>query len=161
MFAAGTSRCPAGRARPPRPRTRKFAMSASLIGRLGSSTFRLSTLTVMGSLAGACFSSDSAHRPVHHGIRERGGTIYSAALPVVGWQVQADMRTHLIHRPARDIIPPLGGARVSSYFVRFRKSAHTAAASRVQRNSVPSTQMRCIITANRRASATMAFFLPR
>jgi hypothetical protein len=25
-------------------------------------------------------------------------------------QVQADMRTHLIHRPARDIIPPLGGA---------------------------------------------------
>ena len=32
-------------------------------------------------------------------------------------QVQADMRTHLIHRPARDIIPPLGGARVSSYRV--------------------------------------------
>ena len=29
--------------------------------------------------------------------------------------VQADMRTHLIHRPARDIIPPLGGARVFSY----------------------------------------------
>ena len=23
------------------------------------------------------------------------------------------MRTHLVHRPARDIIPPLGGARVS------------------------------------------------
>jgi hypothetical protein len=32
-------------------------------------------------------------------------------------QVQADIRTHLIHRPARDIIPPLGGARVSSYRV--------------------------------------------
>jgi hypothetical protein len=29
-------------------------------------------------------------------------------------QVQADMRAHLIHRPARDIIPPLGGTRVSS-----------------------------------------------
>ena len=28
-------------------------------------------------------------------------------------QVQADMRSHLIHRPARDIIPPRGGARVS------------------------------------------------
>src|SRR5213080_5224012 len=27
-------------------------------------------------------------------------------------QVQADMRTHLIHRPARDIIPPLGGSQV-------------------------------------------------
>jgi hypothetical protein len=32
-------------------------------------------------------------------------------------QVQADMRTHLIHRPARDIMPPLGGARVTSYSV--------------------------------------------
>ena len=30
-------------------------------------------------------------------------------------QVQGDIRTHLIHRPARDIIPPLGGARVFSY----------------------------------------------
>ena len=39
--------------------------------------------------------------------------------------------------------------------------SHAAAASRVQRNSVPSTQMRCMITANRRASATIAFFIPR
>ena len=41
---------------------------------------------------------------------------------------------------------------------------HAAAAapcSLVQRNSVPSTQMRCRITANRRASATIAFFMPR
>src|ERR1700716_3040388 len=28
------------------------------------------------------------------------------------------MRTHLIHRPARDIIPPLGGIRVSFYWIR-------------------------------------------
>src|ERR1700724_814412 len=33
--------------------------------------------------------------------------------------------------------------------------------SLVQRNSVPSTQMRCMITAKRRASATTAFFMPR
>jgi hypothetical protein len=40
---------------------------------------------------------------------------------------------------------------------------HAAAAvfSRVHRNSVPSTQMRCIITASRRARATIAFFIPR
>src|SRR6476469_7515998 len=31
---------------------------------------------------------------------------------------QADMRSHLIHRPARDIIPPLSGIRVSSYWIR-------------------------------------------
>src|SRR5271170_7543136 len=36
-----------------------------------------------------------------------------------------------------------------------------AACSRVQRNSVPSTQMRCMITASRRAKATIAFFIPR
>src|SRR5665647_2629202 len=39
--------------------------------------------------------------------------------------------------------------------------AAAAACSLVQRNSVPSTQTRCMITANRRASATIAFFMPR
>ena len=39
--------------------------------------------------------------------------------------------------------------------------AATRPAPVVQRNSVPSTQMRCRITANRRASATIAFFIPR
>jgi hypothetical protein len=90
-------------------------MSASLIGRLGSSAFRLSTSAVSMSLAGSCFSPDSALGPFHHGIRGQGGTIFWAAFPLREREVQADMRTHLIHRPARDIIPPLGGARVSSY----------------------------------------------
>ncbi len=39
--------------------------------------------------------------------------------------------------------------------------AAATACSRVQRNSVPSTQMRCMITDSRRASATIAFFTPR
>ena len=39
--------------------------------------------------------------------------------------------------------------------------SHAATASLVQRNSVPSTHMRCMITASRRASATIAFFIPR
>src|SRR5476649_289106 len=39
--------------------------------------------------------------------------------------------------------------------------AAAAACSRVHRNSVPSTHMRCMITANRRARATIAFFIPR
>src|SRR5437588_4187099 len=43
----------------------------------------------------------------------------------------------------------------------IRGGLHVAATSRVQRNSVPSTQMRCMITANRRARATIAFFTPR
>ena len=43
--------------------------SASLIGRSGSSTFRLSTVAVSMSLAGSRFSSESAPGPFHHGIR--------------------------------------------------------------------------------------------
>src|SRR5207245_9365549 len=39
--------------------------------------------------------------------------------------------------------------------------SHAAATSLVHRNSVPSTQMRCMITANRRARPTIAFFIPR
>src|SRR5467141_5061622 len=132
-------------------------MSASLIGRLGSSAFRVSTTAVSMSLTGSCFSSESAQRPFQYGIRRRGGTILWAALPSVERQVQADIRTHLIHRPARDIIPPLGGARVFLLSRLILHGPYAAVTSRVHRNSVPSTQMRC----NRRASATIAFFIPR
>ena len=89
-------------------------MSASLIGRSGSSAFRLSIAAVSASLTGSCFSSESAPGPFHHGIRERGGTIFGSVLPSDERQLQADMRSHLIHRPARDIIPPRGGARMFS-----------------------------------------------
>ncbi len=51
------------------------SISASLIGPSGSSTFRLSINAVSMSLAGSCFSSESAPGPFHHGIRGRGGTI--------------------------------------------------------------------------------------
>ena len=37
--------------------------------------------SVSMSLTGSCFSSESAPRLFHHGIRERGGTIFRAALP--------------------------------------------------------------------------------
>jgi hypothetical protein len=46
----------------------RSTMSASLIGRSGSSAFRLSTTTVSMSLTGSCFSTESAPRPFHHGI---------------------------------------------------------------------------------------------
>src|SRR6185295_1266910 len=103
-------------------------MSASLIGRFGSSAFRLSTTTLSMSLTGSWFSSESAPRPFQHGIRRRGGTILGSALPSNERQVQADMRTHLIHRPARDIIQPLGGARGSSYR-KILHGVHAAAAA--------------------------------
>src|SRR5215831_12056646 len=65
-----------------------------------------------------------------------------------------------IRRPARDIIPPLVDIRfLLSALILY--GCHVAATSLVHRNSVPSTQMRCLITANRRAKATIAFFSPR
>ena len=124
----------------------------------GSSTFRLSAVAVSMSLAGSCFSSKSAPRPFHHGIRRRGGTIFTAALPSDEQQVQAEVRTHLIHRPARASFHRSVEFECFSYRIWSRTGPHAVATFRVQRNSVPSTQMRCIITANRRASATIAFF---
>ena len=109
------------------------------------------------SLAGSCFSSESAPGPLHHGIRGRGRNNLWAALP------SDERRTHVIHRPARDIIPL--GAEPSLSFLLSDLNLHgfhaAAACSPVHRNSVPSTQMRCMITANRRARATIAFFIPR
>jgi hypothetical protein len=86
-------------------------LAGSLIGRLGSSTFRPSTAACR-CCSRSCFSSESAPRPFHHGVRRRGGTIYRAALPSDERRIQATKRTHLIHRPARDIMPPRGGALV-------------------------------------------------
>ena len=59
-----------------RARPSRRGMSASLIGRLGSSAFRLSTTAMSMSLTGSCFSSESTPGSFQHGIRGRGGTIF-------------------------------------------------------------------------------------
>ena len=134
-------------------------MSASLIGRLGSSAFRRSTNTVSMSPAGSCFSPESAPRPFHHGIRGRGGTIFGSALPL-----------RRAAGPSGHTISPHPSSREghhsttwwsSSFLLLILCGAHATAVSRVHRNSVPSTHMRCMITASRRARATIAFFSPR
>src|SRR6476469_1932557 len=133
--------------------------SASLIGRLGSSAFRLSTTAVSMSLTGSRFSSESAPRPFHHGIRGRGGAISYAALR----QTSAGPGglTNSPHPSSRE--GHHSTARWSSSFLLsgLILPAHAAAASLVHRNSEPSTHMRCMTTANRRARATIAFFIPR
>ena len=115
------------------------------------------------SLTGSCFSSESAPRPFHHGIRGRGGTIYRAALPSDERQVQADHANspHPSSREGHHSTARWSSSFLLSDLILYGFHAATAACSRVQRNSVPSTQMRCMITANRRASATIAFFIPR
>ena len=92
------------------------------------------------------------------GFEDEGNNLYRG---LANGQVQADMRTHLIHRSREG---HHSTAWWSSSFLlghSICNDFHVTAASLVQRKSVPSTQMRCRITANRRASATIARFMPR
>jgi len=131
-------------------------MSASLIGRFGSSAFRPLTVAVSMSLAGSCFSTESAHRPFHHGIRRRGGTIFWAALPWAGPSGHANSP----HPSSREGHHSTAWWSSSFLLALILLSSH-AVTSLVHLNSVPSTQMRCMITAKRRASATIARLMPR
>src|SRR4029077_17002100 len=95
-------------------------------------------------------SSPPPHSIFHHGIRRRGGTIFRAALPSDRRQVQADSRTHLIHRPARDTIPPLGGVLDSTAIKLGRFAGRAFAELKKAREgtveappNLPSTAARC------------------
>jgi hypothetical protein len=112
------------------------------------------------SLTGSCFPWESAPRPFHYGIRGRGGTIFSAALPSDdgGFKPTCELTSSSSREGHHST------ARWSSSFLLLHlilHGTHAIAVSRVHRNSVPSTQMRCMITANLRARATIAFFIPR
>ncbi len=127
----------------------------------GSSTFRLSTTPVSMSLTGSRFSSDSAPRPFHHGDSK---TRWNNLLGDLAVNVTAGSsgRTNSPHPSSREGHHSTVG-RISGFLVSdlIPYGSHAAATSLVHRNSVPSTQMRCMITANRRARATIAFFIPR
>src|SRR5262249_20654724 len=135
-------------------------LSASLIGRLGSSAFRLSTNSSVDVAHGLSllFGLGTKALPSWDSKTRWNNLMGDLAVDVT---VQADIRTHLIHRPARDIIPPLGGSQVFLLSDLILYGSHAAVTSLVHRNSVPSTHMRCMITASRLASATIAFFIPR
>ena len=139
------------------------SMSASLIGHSGSSAFRLIHH----------YSVDVAHGLVLlYGIGTRavpswdsktrwnnlsGGLVVSVTTGPSGHANSPHPSSRKGHHST---------ARWGSIFLLLDLILHgfhaaAAACSRVQRNSVPSTHMRCIITANRRARATIAFFIPR
>ena len=63
-------------------------MSASLIGGLGSSAFRLSTSAMSMSLTGSCFSSESAPRPLY-GLFFVKELARAATLSFVGFLVRS------------------------------------------------------------------------
>src|SRR6202008_5165277 len=135
----------------------KPRMSASLIGRLGSSAFQVIRR----------FSVDIARG---HALLYGLGT---KALPAWGsktrWNnLSVDLAVGLTGRfkqtyELTSSIVPRGTSFHHAVELEFpplvRDCFHAAAACRVQRNSVPSTQMRCMITARRRARATIARFM--
>jgi hypothetical protein len=82
---------------------------------LGSSAFRLSTTAVVDVARGLVLLYGIGTSALPSWDPRMGWSNLMGGLAGSGRQVQADMRTHLIHRPARNTIPPPGGARVSSY----------------------------------------------
>ena len=136
-------------------------VSASLIGRLRSSTFRLSATAVSMSLTGSCFSSESAPRalPSWDSKTRRNNLLGGLAVNrTAGTKRTYELTSSIVprgtsfHRSGDLRLPPIA---------LILGALHAAAVSLVQWNSVPSIQMRCRITANRRAKATIAFFIPR
>jgi len=136
-------------------------MSASLIGRFGSSAIRLphrysvdvahGLVLLSGIGTGAVPSWDSRTRRTNlwggFAIRSTAGPSGHAISP---------------HPSSRE--GHHATVRWSSGFLLSALILHCHAAAAcclVQRNSVPSTQIRCRITASRRAKATIAFFMPR
>jgi len=112
------------------------------------------------SLTGSCFSSESAQGPSIMGFEDEAEQSFGRPCQ------QANGRSKRPSELTSSIVP-----RGTSFHRRVEfgfllshlilYGSHAAATSRVQRKSVPSTQMRCRITANRRASATIAFLIPR
>jgi hypothetical protein len=117
------------------------------------------------SLAGPCFSSGSALWLSQYGIgRMRQPNLLRVLIAQDATETRAHANSpHPTSRKGRrstgwrilDLLL-FGGQAVP-----VSDQAAAVALSFVQRNSVPSLQRRCMITANRRARATMAFCKPR
>ena len=130
------------------------------IGRFGSSAFRQSIASVSMSLTGSRFSSEWHQGPSIMGFENEAEQSFGRPCHQNdgGSKRTCDLTSFVV--PQGTSFHRAVETRVFSCLMLC--GCHAAAASsRVQRNSVPSTHMRCMITASRRASATIAFFIPR
>ena len=128
------------------------SMSASsLIGRLGQALSGYPPTPVSMSLTGSCFSSDSAPRPFHHGDSKTRWNNLLDGLAVSMTAGPSD-RTISPHPSSREGHHSTIGWKLDFLLSHLiLHSSQATATSLVHRNSVPSTHMRCMITANRRA----------
>ena len=135
---------------------------ASLIGRCGSSAFRLSTAVVVDVFRGLALLFGLGTKALPSWESRTRWNNLTGGLAVRETAGPSD-QTNSPHPSSREGHHSTAGWSSSfllSDVILYGFHAATAC-SLVQRNSVPSTQMRCMITANRRASATIAFFIPR
>ena len=114
------------------------------------------------SLTGSCFSSEIGTKvPSIMGFEDEAEQSLGSTLPSDQRQV-SDGHTNSPHPSSREghhSTAWWSSSVLLSHLI--LNGSHAAAASRVHRNSVPSTHMRCMITASRHSQATMAFFMPR
>ena len=132
---------------------------SSLFGGLRSSAFELSTSPAFDVFRGPLllFGIGASALPLWD---QKNEAEQSVSRPDCVRSVQKARRTHLIHRPAKDIFPPDSGTLLSPFeamIFGMRSDGDRHDFFLVQRNCVPSLQRRCMITASRRASATIAF----
>ena len=136
-------------------------MSASLIGRLGSSAFqtihRFSVDVAHGLVL--LFGIGTKALPSWDSKTRRNNLWVDLAVKRTAGSSGHTNSPHPSSREGHHSTAWWSSGFLLSHVVLI--SSHATAASRVQRNSVPSTHMRCMITASRRASATIAFFIPR
>src|SRR5262249_8419958 len=93
------------------------SMSASLIGRLGQALSGYPP-TPVRCRSRARASLRTWHKgPSIMGFEDEVEQSFGRPCRQCNGRLKQDMRTHLIHRPARDIIPPLGGSQVFSYLI--------------------------------------------
>src|SRR5215469_3921545 len=113
------------------------------------------------SLTGSRFSSDSAPRALPSWDSKTRWNNLSGDL-AVNVTAGSSGHTNSPHPSSREGHHSTVGWELDFLLLHWiLHSSQATATSLVHRNSVPSSHTRCMITANRRASATIAFFIPR
>jgi hypothetical protein len=152
--------------------SRHFAATQQF-GRFSNRPFRVKRFqtirrrSVSISLTGSCFSSESAQGPSIMGFEDEAEQSFGRPCQQANGRSKrpSELTSSIVprgtsfHRRVEFGFPPIAVDPLRRSCRCY--GSHAAATSRVQRKSVPSTQMRCRITANRRASATIAFLIPR
>src|SRR5216683_3480638 len=101
-------------------------------------------------------------KPPHDGMRRMGRCNLWGALATGQRQDRQTLRTHPTRRPREDIfLPEQNALSPCRSPPPVQAAVGTAVLSLLQRNSLPSTHIRCSTTARRLATATMARRIPR